>query len=117
MTTLKTSFAAIALAALTVSAASALAQSAGTLGAAPATTAPAAAADMTDAVVRKIDKDQGKLTLKHGPIKNLDMPGMTMVFSVRDKAALDTLKPGDKVKFTALDDKGKLTVVDLVRAD
>ncbi|MEO7244083.1 MAG: copper-binding protein, partial [Rubrivivax sp.] len=68
---------------------------------------------MSDAVVRKIDKEQGKLTLKHGPIKNLDMPGMTMVFSVRDKAMLDTVKPGDTVKFRAENANGKLTVVEM----
>ncbi len=60
--------------------------------------------------VRKVDKEAGKLTLKHGEIKNLDMPGMTMVFAVSDKALLDTLKPGDKVKFAAISEGGKLIV-------
>ena len=37
--------------------------------------------DMTEAEVRKVDKDAKKLTLKHGPIKNLDMAdeNMTMI--------------------------------------
>ncbi len=56
--------------------------------------------DMTDGEVRKVDKDNKKLTIKHGEIKNLDMPGMTMVFQVKDPAMLDQVKAGDKVKFT-----------------
>jgi Cu(I)/Ag(I) efflux system protein CusF len=55
--------------------------------------------DMTDGEVRKVDKDAAKLTIKHGEIKNLDMPAMTMVFQVRDPALLDKVKAGDKVKF------------------
>ena len=77
-------------------------------------TAPGAAApEMTDGEVRKIDLDAGKLTLKHGDIKNLDMPGMTMVFLVKDKAMLDKLKTGDKVKFKAINDAGKFTVTEI----
>jgi Cu(I)/Ag(I) efflux system periplasmic protein CusF len=70
---------------------------------APAATAPAAAPakDMTEAEVRKVDKDAKKVTLKHGPIKNLDMPGMTMVFQVRDAALFDKLVVGAKIMFTA----------------
>ena len=71
---------------------------------------PPASTDMNDGEVRKIDKAAGKLTLQHGEIKNLGMPGMTMVFVVKDKTVLDKLRPGDKVKFTAIDDAGKLTV-------
>lgn len=56
---------------------------------------------MTEGEVRKVDKDQGKVTLKHGEIKNLGMPGMTMVFRAQDKSMLDSLKEGDKVKFAA----------------
>ena len=58
-------------------------------------------ADMTDGEVRKIDKENKKITLKHGVIKNLDMPGMTMVFQVKDATMLDSLKTGDKIKFKA----------------
>ncbi len=64
-------------------------------------TAAASSGDMADGEVRKIDKDAGKLTLKHGEIKNLDMPGMTMVFQVKEPALLDKVKVGDKVKFRA----------------
>ncbi|MCC7284335.1 MAG: copper-binding protein [Acetobacteraceae bacterium] len=68
-----------------------------------ASTAKAAAnsADMADGEVRKIDKEAGKLTLKHGEIQNLHMPGMTMVFQVKEPALLDKVKVGDKVKFRA----------------
>lgn len=79
-------------------------------------TAAAGAADLSDGEVRKIDKDQGKITLKHGPIRNLDMPGMTMVFAVKDKALLDTVKSGDKVKFRAADENGKYTVTEIMPA-
>ncbi len=76
----------------------------------------ATASDMTDAEVRKVDKDGGKLTLKHGDIKNLDMPPMTMVFVVKDKAMLDQVKAGDKIKFKAIKDAGKYTVTELQMA-
>ena len=80
---------------------------------AQAATATTAAPEMTDGEVRKIDVEAGKLTLKHGEIKNLDMPGMTMVFVVKDKAMLDKLKTGDKVKFKAINDGGKFTVTEI----
>jgi Cu(I)/Ag(I) efflux system protein CusF len=80
--------------------------------------APAAApaADMTDGEVRKVDKDAAKLTVKHGDIKSLDMPAMTMVFTVKDKAMLDKLKAGDKIKFKAINDAGKFTVTEMQMA-
>ena len=76
----------------------------------------ASAAAFTDAEVRKVDKDAKKITLKHGEIKNLEMPGMTMVFAVKDDAFLDKVKAGDKVQFKAIDDGGKLTVVEIQAA-
>ncbi len=69
--------------------------------------------ETTDGEVRKVDKAQGKVTIKHGEIKNLDMPPMTMVFVVKDKSALDTLKVGDKVKFVAGKDGGTYTVTEI----
>lgn len=69
------------------------------------------AANMTEAEVRKIDLDNKKITLKHGEIKNLDMPPMSMVFSVKDPAMLESLKAGDKVKFTADKVNGAFTVL------
>lgn len=59
------------------------------------------AVTLTDGVIRKVDKDAKKLTIRHGPIKNLDMPAMTMVFQVKDPAMLDKVNAGDKVKFFA----------------
>ena len=79
----------------------------------PATAAGADAGDLTDGEVRKVDLDAGKVTLKHAEIKNLDMPPMTMVFAVKDKAMLDKLKTGDKVKFKVINDGGKFTVTDI----
>ena len=79
----------------------------------PATAAAATTTEMTDAEVRKIDMETGKVTLKHAEIKSLDMPGMTMVFVVKDKAMLDKLKTGDKVKFKAINDAGKFTVTEI----
>ena len=61
----------------------------------------AATTVMTDGEVRKVDKDAKKITIKHGEIKNLGMPAMTMVFQVKDAALLDKVKVGDKVAFTA----------------
>jgi len=78
--------------------------------------APAAwaqAAEMAEGEVRKVDIAAAKITLKHGEIKSLDMPPMTMVFNVRDKAALETIKPGDKVKFKAVNEAGKYTVTEI----
>jgi Cu(I)/Ag(I) efflux system protein CusF len=62
--------------------------------------------------VKKIDEAAGKVTLKHGPIKNLDMEedGMTMVFRVQDPAMLKQVKVGDQVKFEADRVNGQLTV-------
>jgi len=69
--------------------------------------------DMADGEVRKVDQERGRVTLKHGEIKGLDMPPMTMVFAVRDKALLDKVKAGDKVRFRAINDAGKYTVIEM----
>ncbi len=71
------------------------------------------AASMADAEVRKVDMARGRVTLKHGEIKSLDMPPMTMVFTVKDKAILEGIKVGDKVKFKAANEGGKLTVTEM----
>ena len=68
---------------------------------------------LTDGEVKKIDKEQGKITLKHGAIKHMDMPGMTMVFLVKDKTMLDTVKAGDKVQFMVANEGGKMTVTQI----
>jgi Cu(I)/Ag(I) efflux system protein CusF len=65
---------------------------------------PASAAEtsvMSDGVVRKIDAANGRITLKHGPIANLDMPGMTMVFRAQPPTLLTNVNVGDAVKFHA----------------
>jgi uncharacterized cupredoxin-like copper-binding protein len=61
----------------------------------------AASTDMAQGEIRKVDMDNKKITIKHGEIKNLDMPPMTMVFVVTDEALLGKVKAGDKVGFTA----------------
>lgn len=74
------------------------------------------AVEMTDGEVKKVDKEGGKITLRHGELKNLGMSGMTMVFRVKDPAMLTQVKAGDKVKFVAERVNGALTVVQLVPA-
>jgi Cu/Ag efflux protein CusF len=83
----------------------------------PAPAATASTTEMTEAEVRKVDKAAGKITLKHGEIKNLDMPPMSMVFQVQDPALLDKVKAGDKVKFTAARIKGAITVMSIEKTN
>lgn len=85
-----------------------------------ATSAPkvdaAAGKEMVEAEVRKIDVEAKKITLKHGPIKSLDMPGMTMVFQAPDAAILEKLKAlkvGDKVRFNPEQRAGAFVVADI----
>ena len=68
---------------------------------------------LSDGMVKKIDKAQGKLTIRHGPLKNLGMPAMTMVFRVKDPAWLGQVKPGDNIRFLAEQVKGVYTVTRL----
>jgi Cu/Ag efflux protein CusF len=75
-----------------------------------------AQAQTTEAEVRKVDRAQGKVTLRHGEIKNLEMPPMTMVFRVADPKLLDGLAEGAKVRFDAEKINGQYTVVRLVPA-
>lgn len=72
--------------------------------------------DVTDAEVRKVDKDASKITLRHSEMKKLDMPAMTMVFRVKDPALLDKVKAGDKVKFKAENTGGTFTVTEIEAA-
>ena len=67
----------------------------------------------TEGEVRKVDKEAGKVTLKHGEIKNLEMPGMTMVFQVKDPALLEKIKAGDQVSFTVDKVNGAYTVLSI----
>ena len=68
------------------------------------------AESLSEGEVRKVDKDAKKITLRHGPLTNLDMPAMTMVFQVQDPAMLDKVKTGDKVKFRAEKVDGAFTI-------
>ena len=68
---------------------------------------------MTDGEIKKIDQTNGKVTIKHGYIKHLDMPGMTMVFTAKDKSLLTGIKSGDKVKFMVINEGGKMVVTDI----
>lgn len=79
----------------------------------PPSASPAgAAAAMADGEVKKVDKGAGKVTIKHGPLANLDMPPMTMVFRVKDAAMLDRLKAGDAIRFKAEKIEGNYTVTE-----
>ena len=69
-------------------------------------TTTSAPSSWTEGEIRKVDKAAGKLTIKHGPIANLDMPGMTMVFRVADPALLDLVQVGEKIKFEVARDQG-----------
>lgn len=77
---------------------------------------PARAQEWIDAEVRRIDKEGLRLTLKHAEIKSLDMPAMTMAFRARDKAMLDGLNVGDRVRVQVLREGGQFVVVALRRA-
>ena len=73
----------------------------------------ATTADMADGEIRKVDMESKKITIKHGEIKNLDMPGMTMVFQVKDPAMLEKVKTGDKVRFKAEKAGGAIVVTEI----
>jgi Cu(I)/Ag(I) efflux system protein CusF len=74
-----------------------------------------AAADspMSEGEVRKVDPSTKKLTIKHGELRNLDMPAMTMVFQVKDPSMIDKVKVGDKVKFRADKVNGAFIVMEI----
>jgi Cu(I)/Ag(I) efflux system periplasmic protein CusF len=75
---------------------------------------PASAAEPSvNGEVTKIDESAGKITIRHGAIKNLDMEPMTMVFRVKEPAMLKEVKPGDKIKFEADRVNGAITVTEM----
>lgn len=84
-----------------------------TLHAAAPAEGSADALPLAEAEVRRIDTAANKISLKHGEIKNLDMPPMTMVFQVSNPALLGKIKVGDKVRFTATQVNGAYTVMSL----
>lgn len=79
-----------------------------------AATKPEAA--MTNGVVRKVDKAAGSVTIAHEALTNLNMPKMTMTFLVKERAWLDGLKEGTRIRFVAQNVNGTLTVVALEQA-
>lgn len=70
----------------------------------------AALAQPVDGEVMRIDQEAGKITLKHGEIKNLDIPAMQMAFRVADPNWLKTLQLHDKVRFSADKVAGQFTI-------
>lgn len=78
-----------------------------------AATTVAQTAALSDGEIKKVDKALGKLTIKHGPLENLGMPSMTMLFRVKDSATLDQVKPGDRIRFLAEKVDGVITVTKL----
>lgn len=75
-----------------------------------------AAAQSVSGTVTKVDEAQGKITVKHGPIKSLDMDAMTMVFRAGDPAMLKGLKSGDRIKFDAGRVNGQITITTMQKA-
>ncbi|MGV7240224.1 copper-binding protein [Caballeronia sp. M23-90] len=73
----------------------------------------AANSAMSHGEVKKVDMSTGKMTIKHGPLENLGMEGMTMAFKVKDPAMLSQVKVGDKIDFVAEEVNGALTVTKL----
>ena len=71
---------------------------------------------LSEGEIKKIDKDSGKLTIKHGPLNNLNMPGMTMAFKVQETAMLDQVKAGDRIRFRVESLNGTYTVTKLESA-
>lgn len=84
-----------------------------TLSATALAQAPTPTPSPAEGEVRRIDTGAAKITLKHGDIKNLDMPPMTMVFRVKDATLLSKVKAGDRVRFTADKVDGDYTVLSL----
>jgi len=72
--------------------------------------ATGALAQLADGEIRRVDKEAKKITIKHGEIRSLDMPPMTMVFHVKDPALLEKVKAGDKVRFEAAKTGGQYFV-------
>ena len=78
-----------------------------------AVTAPFALAEepvWTKGEVTKVDKELGKVTIKHEEISNLEMPPMRMIFRVADPAMLDKLKAGQKGEFYFVDENGRMLI-------
>lgn len=88
----------------------------GAAQATPTVAAEASPAELTDGEVRRIDASNSKVTVRHGEIKNLDMPPMTMVFTVQEPGLLTPLKVGDKIRFAVESQNGKMVITKIVPA-
>lgn len=75
--------------------------------------AAAATSAKAEGEIRKVDPATRKITIKHGELKSLDMPAMTMVFQVKDPAMLEQVKAGDRVTFRAEKINGAFTVTEI----
>ena len=76
-------------------------------------TAAGVAAPLSEGVIKKVDKDAGKITIKHGELKNLEMPPMTMVFRAKDAAMLEQVSAGDQIRFAVENIGGLFTVTQM----
>jgi Cu(I)/Ag(I) efflux system protein CusF len=76
-----------------------------------ATMPSTAESQLIDGVVKKIDKTAGKVTVTHGPLTNLNMPAMTMVFRVKEAVWLEQMQSGGKIRFIADSINNTLTIV------
>ena len=86
------------------------------IAAALALAGPVLAQALSDGEIRRVDKEAKKLTIRHGPIPNLNMDAMTMVFQVKDPAMLDQVKAGDRIRFQADRIGGQYTVTKIEAA-
>lgn len=86
------------------------------MAAKPAAATESSNAALTDAEVRKIDAASGMVTLKHGALRNVGMPAMTMTFKAKDASMIKQIHEGDKVKVRVEDVDGTLTIVKLEKA-
>lgn len=67
--------------------------------------------------VKKIKPDSGKITIKHDPIPNLDMPGMTMVFRTEEGVDISQFAKGDNVSFTVVEKDGKMVILSIEKSE
>jgi len=72
-------------------------------------------ATYTEGEVKRVDMSLGKITIKHGFIQNLEMPPMTMVFTVKEKSMLKEVSPGDQIRFMVISDHGKMVITELLK--
>ena len=67
--------------------------------------------------VKKVKAKSGKITIKHEPIPNLDMPGMSMVFRIAEGVDISEYKKGDAVEFTVVERDGKMVILSIGKSE